>query len=152
MDSIFRVLAIYGFVWLIFRISGKRSLSQITTFDFVLLLIISETTQQALIGKDESMTAALLMISTFFLIELSLSLAKRFLPATDKFIDSLPLLILVDGQPIEEHLKKERVTVDDILEAGRKYQGLERLDQMRYAVLECSGEITVVPRREVDAG
>jgi uncharacterized membrane protein YcaP (DUF421 family) len=74
MDSVLRALVVYGFVWMIFRLSGKRSLSQITTFDFVLLLIISETTQEALIAGNHSMTNAFLLIVTFFVAEIGLSL------------------------------------------------------------------------------
>jgi uncharacterized membrane protein YcaP (DUF421 family) len=148
METVLRALATYGFVWLIFRLTGKRSLSQITTFDFVLLLIISETTQQALVDDDKSMTGAFLLILTFFSVDLALSLVKQWSPSADKVLEGAPLLVLADGKPIQEHIHKERVDEADILEAARRLRGLERLDQIKYAVLECNGDITIVPQDE----
>ena len=147
MDSVIRALLTYGFVWAIFRISGKRSLSQITTFDFVLLLIISETTQQALVDNDNSMTNAFLLVVTFFTIDLALSFLKTWSNRAEKVIDGTPVLILANGQPIREPLDKERVSEDDILGAARELHGLERLEQIKYAVLECNGDITIIPQR-----
>lgn len=148
MDSVVRALVTYTFVWAIFRISGKRSLSQITTFDFVLLLIISETTQQALVDSDNSMTNSMLLIVTFFLVDLGLSYVKDWSKSAEKIVDGIPLLILADGKPIVDRLKKERIGQEDILEAARERQGLERLDQIRYAVLECNGDITIIPKHD----
>ena len=76
MDSVFRALAIYAVLLLIFRISGKRSLSQITTFDFVLLLVIGEATQQALLGDDFSLTNAFIVIVTLVGVDIGLSLLE----------------------------------------------------------------------------
>ena len=76
MNPVIRGAVIYLFVLLIFRILGKRSLSEITTFDFVLLLIISETTTDALIGEDYSLTAAIIMVSTLVGIDLLLAIIK----------------------------------------------------------------------------
>ena len=76
MNPVIRGAAVYLFVYLIFRILGKRSLSEITTFDFVLLLIISETTSEALIGEDYSLMASFIMVTTLVGIDLLLSLVK----------------------------------------------------------------------------
>ena len=64
MDSVLRGLLVYFFLLIVFRISGKRTLSQTTSFDFVLLLIISETTQQAMVDNDHSITNGFLLIMT----------------------------------------------------------------------------------------
>lgn len=81
MDSVLRALAIYLFLMVIFRISGKRSLAQITTFDFVLLLVIGEATQQALLGDDFSLTNAALVIATLLGLDTGLSLLQQRLPS-----------------------------------------------------------------------
>ena len=146
MDSVLRAIITYAFVWLVFRISGKRSLAQITTFDFVLLLIISETTQQALVDDDNSMMNSFLLVATFFAIDLSLALVKTKSKRTAKVLDGTPVLIFADGEPIREALEYERIDEDDILEAARERRGLERLDQIKYAVLECNGDINIIPR------
>ena len=77
MDAVLRSLVIYVFLLVVFRISGKRSLSQATTFDFVLLLVIGEATQQALLGEDFSMTNAFVVIVTLVGIDILLSLVKQ---------------------------------------------------------------------------
>lgn len=150
MESVLRGVAIYLFVWLIFRIAGKRSLAQITTFDFVLLLIISEATQQALLGEDFSITNAFVVIVTMVGLDIGLSLLKQRWPFFDKLMEGAPLVIVEDGHPLRERMNKARVDEEDILTAARKLQGLERMDQIKYAVLERSGGISIVPKRGPD--
>jgi len=148
MDAFFRTLAVYGFLLLIFRVSGKRSLAQITTFDFVLLLIIGEATQQALLGDDFSVTNAFLVILTLMAVDIGLSLLKQRVPKVERFIDGLPLVIVENGKPLQERMDKARIDEGDILSAARMLQGLERMEQIKYAVLERDGGITVIPERE----
>src|SRR5690606_24277191 len=107
-------------VWLIFRIAGKRTLAQITTLDAVLLLIISETTQAALVGSDQSFTNSLLLIMTLVGIDIALSYVKRSSSLMEHVIDGVPLKLFgPDG--LQEHvMRKERVDEDDILNAARK--------------------------------
>lgn len=146
MDAILRALVIYIGLLVVFRISGKRTLAQITTFDFVLLLIIGEATQQGLLGDDFSVTNALLVITTLVGFDIVLASVKGRIPAFGRAVEGLPLVIVQDGEPIEHRLERARVDVADILAAGRENHGIERLDQIKYAVLEQSGSISVIPR------
>jgi len=148
MDVILRGAATYFFVWLIFRVAGKRSLAEITTFDFVLLLIISETTQASLTDKNNSMTCTFLLILTMVGMDIGLSLIKQRVPKFERFADGLPLVILADGVPLRDRMDKERIDDEDILSAARELQGLERLEQIKYAVLERNGGISVVPTKK----
>lgn len=145
METIVRVVAIYAILLLLFRIAGKRSLAQLTSFDFIVLLIISEATQQAMIRDDYSVTNAFVVIATLIGMDIALTAAKVWFPRSERYIDGLPLVILENGKPIEELMRKSRVDEDDILAAARASQGLERLDQIKYAVLERSGGISIVP-------
>ena len=149
MDSVLRAAAIYIALMIIMRIAGKRSLAQITTFDFILLLIIGEATQQALLGQDYSVTNALIVIVTLVLLDIGLSLLKRRSKAIDKLLEDTPLVIVEDGAALKDRMRKARVDEEDVLSAARRLQGLERLDQIRYAVLERSGGISIVPKRNV---
>jgi uncharacterized membrane protein YcaP (DUF421 family) len=146
MDTVFRAGAIYLALLLIFRLTGKRSLAQITSFDFVLLLIISETTQQAMIGQDFSVTNALLGILTLVLLDFALGLLKRWRPRLDRYINGLPLVIVADGVPLRDRMAQARVDEDDVLTAARTTHGLMRMDQIRFAVLERSGGISIIPK------
>ncbi|NLH00137.1 MAG: DUF421 domain-containing protein [Chloroflexi bacterium] len=148
MDSILRSIAVYFFLLLIFRISGKRSLAQITTFDFVLLLIIGEATQQALLGNDFSITNAYLVILTLIGVDIAMSLLKGHFPKLDKLVDSVPILLVNDGKLLKDRLDHARVDEDDILSKARELQGLERIDQIKYAILERSGVITIIPKEQ----
>jgi uncharacterized membrane protein YcaP (DUF421 family) len=147
MDIILRAVVVYVVLLLVFRIAGKRSLAQITTFDFVLLLVIGEATQQALLGNDFSLTTAGLAITTLIGLDIGLSLLKDHFPKIGPWVDDVPLVIVEDGKPIRERLKKARVDEADILESAREKQGIERMDQIKYAVLERTGSISVVPKQ-----
>ena len=146
MDAIVRVVAMYGFLLLVFRIAGKRALSEANTFDLLMLLIISETTQQAMVNDDHSMTHAFVLILTLVGLDLVLSLWKQRSQTVERILDGVPLVLMQDGELFKDRMDKVRVDEHDILEAARELRGLERLDQIKFAVLERSGRITVIPR------
>jgi len=146
MESVLRGAAVYLFLLVVFRLSGQRTLGQITTFDFVLLLIISEAIQQALIGNDNSMTNAGLIVLTLAGLNVCLSVLKQHSKGAEKALEDVPLVLVAEGRVLKQQMDKVRVDEDDILEAARTLHGLERLDQIRYAVLERSGDISIIPQ------
>ncbi len=146
MDAVLRALAVYLFLVVVFRISGKRTLAEVTTFDFVLLLIISEATQQALLGDDFSVTMAFLVITTLIGLDIFFSLVQRRFKRVDRLMSGLPLVLVDNGKLLDERMKKVRVDEAEILHSARHLHGLERMDQVKYAVLETSGGISIVPR------
>ena len=145
MESVVRALVVYFFLLLIFRISGKRTLTENTNFDLVLLLIISETTQQAMVDNDHSVVNGFLLIMTLVGASIGLSLLKQRVPSLEKWLDGTALVIMENGRVHKDRMDKVRVDEADILEAARKLQGLERLEQVKYAIVERNGEITIVP-------
>lgn len=146
MDAVLRSVVLYVVLMVLFRLGGKRSLAQITTFDFVLMLIVGEATQQALLGQDYSLTNAFLVILTLVAIDTMMSWWKQRSPNLEKWVDGVPLIIVEEGRPLKDRMDKARVDLDDVLAAARELQGLERLDQIKYAVLERSGGISVIPK------
>ncbi len=148
MDSVLRAAAIYLFLLVLFRVAGKRTLSDVTTFDFVLLLIIGEATQQALLGEDFSLTNAFLVIVTLIGFDIGLSLWIQRWPWLSKWMEGVPLIIVEHGQPLRERMQRVRVSEDEILTAARERQGLARMDQIQYAVLERSGGISIIPKQD----
>jgi uncharacterized membrane protein YcaP (DUF421 family) len=145
MNPVVRGLAVYLFVYLIFRILGKRSLAEITTFDFVLLLIISETTTDALIGEDYSLISCFVMVSTLVGIDYLLSLLKEKSTWFQIASEGAPLVIVDKGKPLQRRMEKTKIDEEDVLEAARLIHGLERMDQVKYAVLERDGSISIIP-------
>jgi uncharacterized membrane protein YcaP (DUF421 family) len=148
MDSVIRALVIYVILMLVFRISGKRSLAQITTFDFVLLLVISEATQQAMLGDDFSIINATLAILTLVAIDVGFSIVQHRFPGFGRWVDSVPLVLVSDGELQTQSMNKLRISESEILAAARDKQGLERMDQVKYAVLERTGSISIIPREQ----
>lgn len=145
MDSVLRGAAVYVMLLVVVRLSGRRTLAQMTPFDLVLVLIVAETTQQALLGDDFSIVNAAVLIITLFTIDIALSYVKRISPTADKWLDGAPTLLVVDGKPMEEALRRSRIGMNDVMEAARKTHGLERADQVKYAVLEAAGDISIIP-------
>lgn len=145
MDAVARAAAVYLFLLLLFRVFGKRSLAQITTFDFVMLLIVAETTQQALLSDDFSVTNCFILATTLLVLDTVFSYVKQHSTWFDRVTEGVPLILLENGKPIEERLRRSRVTTDEILAAARERQGLHRLDQIKFAVLEKSGGISIIP-------
>ena len=143
MEPILRTFAIYAFLMVVFRISGKRTLKDITIFDFVLLLVISEGVQQALTSDDFSTLNAWVIIATFVSLDIGMSLLKRRFRWLDRILDGAPLIIVRNGVPLEERMARERIDMDEVLEAARQ-AGLERLAQIKYAVLERNGSISII--------
>lgn len=147
MDAVIRGAVIFLFLLAIFRIAGKRTLSESTNFDFVLLLIVSEVTGQAMVANDRSMTTCMILILTLVGMNIILSVIKQRSKTVQNLIDGEPLIVMQNGCTHEERLKKERITEEDILAAAREKQGLERLDQIKFAILESDGQISIVPKR-----
>ena len=145
MESVIRAAAIYGLLLVVFRFTGNRSLGQITTFDFILLLIISEAIQNGMVGNDYSVTNAVLLVLTLVILDVGLSLLKCRLPFMEKWLDGVPIVIVEHGRPLVEQMQRSRVDVSDVLTAARKLHGLERMAQIKYAVLERSGDISIIP-------
>lgn len=146
MDAVLRAAAVYVVLLLVFRIAGRRTLSEITTFDFVLLLIIGEATQQGLVGDDFSLTKAFLVIIALIGIDIAFSLVKERSSLFSKLVDGLPTVIVENGKPLVERMQQARVDESDVMEAARQIQGLERIEQVKYAVLEVSGKISIIPQ------
>lgn len=145
MDLILRALAVYLILILLFRIVGKRSLAQVTTFDFVLLLVVGEATQQALLGDDFSVTTAGIVIAALLCLDrLADYLGFRW-PKLGRALESMPLILLDDGTPLHDRMRRVHITEEDILTAARELHGLERMDQIKFAVLERSGGISIIP-------
>lgn len=145
MDAVLRALAVYLFLMIVFRIAGRRTLMEMTSFDFILLLILSEATQNAMIGNDYSVTNSFLVILTLIGVDIGFSHLKHRSPLFEKWLDGVPMVIVEDGHPLKDLMNKARVDEDDVMTSAPESHGLERMDQIKYAVLESSGGISIIP-------
>lgn len=145
MEMILRAAAIYLVLLVVFKIAGRRALLQMTSFDLILLLIISEATQQALLGEDFSVTGAMLTIITLVVIDMLFGVAKKYISGAESMLDGSPVILVVHGELQNEKLKKVDVSCDDILVSARQNHGIYQLEKIKYAILERNGHISIIP-------
>ncbi|MBV7493920.1 DUF421 domain-containing protein [Pseudomonas sp. NPDC086112] len=144
MDSVLRAAVMYLALMVLFKIAGRRSLAELTTFDFVLLMIIGEATQQALLGNDFSLTNSVLVIVTLIAIDVGLSLLKQRSQWVQRLIDGGPTIIVENGKILHKRLRHARLVEADVMEAARSSQGIETLEQIKFAIIERNGKISVI--------
>ena len=148
MEAVIRGAIIYLVMLVIVRMSGRRTMAQLTPFDFVLLLIVAETTQQALLGDDFSITNAVILILTLFLMDIGFSYLKRWSPLVSTLVDGHPT-VLIHNSEIDHHaLRRARLSMTEVMAAARHQQGLESADQIEHAVLECDAGISIIPKKQ----
>lgn len=148
MDSVIRGLSIYIILLIATRLSGRRTMAQMTPFDFVLLLIIAETTQQALLGDDFSISNAVVLILTLFVTDVLLAWVKSWSPRVESLLDGNPTVLISEGRIDPEAMQRARVSVEDVLQSAREQQGLKAMDDIDAAVLEVSGGISIIPKQK----
>ena len=147
MDAILRGVAVYAFLLLLFGALGRRTLAETTNFDLVLFIIIGQSTQLALLGDDFSVTNAVLLVLTLVAMRLGLAVVKGRASRAARWLGGGPPVVVVrDGTLLADNARVFDVGADDVLVAARAAQGIERLEQIRYAIVERTGEITIVPR------
>lgn len=144
-STVLRAALIYGFVLLVMRLAGKRTLAELTTFDLVVILIISEAVQPALTADDARMTSAFLLVLTIVAIDAVLGMVMHKWRAAGILLDDVPTVLIRDGKQNLAAMARERIDEDDIMEEARRQFGLERFDEIRFAVLERTGGISVIP-------
>ena len=147
MDAIYRGAIVYMLLLFIFRLAGRRTLAQMTSFDLILLLIISEATQNAMIGDDLSITNAMLVIISLVSLDIVLSLIKQWSPLAERWLEGKPMIVVEHGRSRTDLMKKAHIDEADVMTAARDKHGLERMNQIKYAVLETNGEISIIPER-----
>jgi uncharacterized membrane protein YcaP (DUF421 family) len=139
-----RAIAVYGFLLVLMRLMGKRSLAQVTVFDLLVLLIISEATQQGMTGNDFSVTNSIILVTTLVLLQRAADRLTNRSPRSDRLLNDVPTVIVQDGRPIADRMRHNDLSDGELLEEVRKAAGLETLDKVRYAVLERDGSISVI--------
>lgn len=148
MESVIRGVTVYLFLWLVFRISGKRTLAETSPFELVLLLIISEVTNQAMVDSDHSITNAFLLIMTLVGMSVLLSFIKHRWPAASRIFEGLPLPLIRNGERLQRNMDKSRVDEEEILMSARLNQGVEKMEDIKEASVENDGQISIVPRSQ----
>jgi uncharacterized membrane protein YcaP (DUF421 family) len=148
LQIVFRTVVIYLLVLIGVRLSGKREVGQMTPFDLTLLLLLSNSVQNAMTGPDTSLmggavAACTLLVLNYLIAEVS-GTNRRF----RRLIQGQPTLLIHDGKTIESHMAKEHVSVDELQRALREH-GISCIEQTALAVLEVDGSISCLKYDEI---
>ncbi|MEA2209010.1 MAG: hypothetical protein QOF54_1487 [Solirubrobacteraceae bacterium] len=145
MDLVIRAAVIFVFVFIVTRVVGRRQLGQLEPFDLILLVVIGDLVQQGVTQSDESVTGALIVISTIALLSVAVSWISFKSDKLRLVTEGEPLVLVQDGRPIEPNMRRERITLEDIEEAARLQQ-ITSIADLRWAILEDGGQISCIPR------
>ena len=151
MDAVLRVAVIYLLMVIGLRLLGKREFGQLSPLELVTLLLIPEIVSNAIQGQHFSITHAVVGVATLFVLVFLTSLLSARSARFEKVLDGSPTVLVHDGKLIAQSLMAERVTPDEVLSEMRK-AGYAELEQIRWAILETDGRISIVPRQPVARG
>ena len=143
-NIVIRTVIVYGVLLVGLRLTGKRQLGQMTPFDLVVILLVANAVQNAMVGTDTSVTGGLIAAAVLIALNYGVAFARERLPFLRRAVEGSPSLIVSDGELIRAHLVQEGLDEDDVLMAIREH-GFENLSGVRMAVLETDGSISIVP-------
>ena len=146
VEKVIRSAAVYIFLLAAFRVAGKRQLGQMTAFDLIVLLIISNVVQNALIGNDNSLGGGLLGAPVILTLNAGVAwLTFRYKPV-ERLVENTPTVLVKHGRIVRENLRRERLSLPELRAALRR-EGIVLLRDVRYAILEEDGHLSVVRKR-----
>jgi uncharacterized membrane protein YcaP (DUF421 family) len=146
MDIAVRGAALFAFIYLLTRVIGRRELSSLEPFDLILLIVLGDTIQQGLTQDDYSVTGAVIAVGTIAALQVATSwVAFRFRWAR-RVLNGEPIVLMQDGRVLEQNLRRERLTTQELAEAARGEQ-IASLQDVQWAVFEPSGKISFIPKQ-----
>jgi uncharacterized membrane protein YcaP (DUF421 family) len=145
MDIVARATVIFLVVFVVLRVVGRRELGNLEPFDLILLVVLGDLVQQGVTQSDYSVTGAIIAILTIAVLTVLVSYLGFRFRRLRPLLEGEPIILFADGRPIERNMRRERITLDD-LAAEARLQNLASLDEVRLAVLEASGQISIIPR------
>lgn len=146
MDIVLRSIVIFVFIWVLMRLLGRRELSKLEPFDLIVLVVIGDLVQQGVTQQDLSVTGAVLAVGTIGLLTLVFSWASWRFPRVRPALDGSPVVLVEDGKPLVDNMRRERITIEEIA-AQARLSSIDSLDKIRWAVLETGGAISFIPRQ-----
>lgn len=145
LEKIIRSIAVYVFLLVAFRIMGKRQVGQMTSFDLVFLLIISNVVQNAIIGADNSLMGGLIGACALFIINYLFDEISFRSKKLNRLMEFQPTVLVHDGKILQSNMAKTRITHEELLSTLRRH-GLVEVDHVRFAVLESDGTISIITK------
>ena len=144
LEIVIRTVVVYLVILLGLRLSGKREIGQMTVFDLVVLLLIANAVQNAMVGPDTSLTGGILAAMVLLVANALLARLRLRWPRLKKLVEGSPTLLVLHGEVIPDHLRREGLD-QETLETALREHGVANLADVEMAVLEIDGSISVVP-------
>ena len=145
MDIVLRSAVIFVFVMIVVRLLGRRELSKMEPFDLLILVVIADFVQQGVTQQDYSVTGAVLAVGTFGLLIVATSWVAWRFPRTRPLLDGNPVVLVEDGKPIMDNLRRERISLEE-LAAQARLQQIASMNTVRWAILETNGDISFIQK------
>ena len=145
-EFVLRGVVIYSFLLLLLRLTGKRQVGQMSPFDLVLLLVLSNAVQNSMNGGDNSLTGGLISATTLVGLNWFVGWATYRSRRLEKLIEGRPIVLIHDGKIYHESMRRVQMTQHE-LEASLRANGCAGAEEVRFAVLENNGQLTVIPRK-----
>jgi uncharacterized membrane protein YcaP (DUF421 family) len=146
MDLVLRAFVVFWLIFLITRVIGRRELGKLEPFDLILLVVIGDLVQQGVTQSDNSLTGVVLVITTICLLTVAVSYLGFKFPRLRPVLGGEPLVLVEDGEVVWPNLRRQRLTVEELAQQARLQQ-IAHLEDVRFAVLETSGEISFIPKQ-----
>lgn len=143
LEIILRTLAVYLFMVFSLRIFGKNQLSQLNAGDIILLLLISNVVENAMVGENNTLSGGLAAALSLFIVNSLLKKLKFKSKGFRKFMESKPILLVKDGEIDQKALEKAEISMEELEETVREH-GLEKINEVKLAILEVDGNISII--------
>jgi uncharacterized membrane protein YcaP (DUF421 family) len=143
MGTIIRAALMYWFLLFVLRLTGRRAMNHMTPFEMILVFLFGGLAVQAIVGDDHSLTNAWLAILTVSLIHVLIAMLKHKSERFGRIADGTPVIIFRRGEWLRDRMKYLHVQEPDVLAAARN-SGVERLEQIKYAIVERNGSISII--------
>jgi uncharacterized membrane protein YcaP (DUF421 family) len=147
MDIVIRAGVAFLFIFMLTRIVGRRELGTLEPFDLILLVLLGDLVQQGITQSDYSVTGLILAAGTIALLTVLTSFLSFRFKRLRPLLDGEPIVVVQDGKPIEQNLRSQRITLDEV-QAEARLQQMATLDEVQWAVLEKGGQISFIPKRD----
>lgn len=151
METVVRALVIFLFLWMITRIVGRSTIGELSTFELILFVTMGDMVQQSVTQQDYSLTGAITVVSVFTLLTIAISWVNSRWPSARKVTHGVPVVVLANGEPLMDVLRRERLSLDDLMAAARQ-EGIETFSSIKLAVLEANGQLSFLTTRADTSG
>jgi len=143
LEIIFRTSVIYSMLLIGIRLTGKREVGQLTPFDFVLLLVVSNAVQNAMFGPDTSLSGGLVAMGTLLTLNALVAKAGTIFPQFRRFVDGIPAVLISHGMVQWGNLNRENISEDELMAALREHE-VDKIEDVSLAMIEVDGGISVI--------